>query len=333
MIGVGIVGAGLQGRRRADALTQIPDARLVAITDKDHACARMLASRYGCEGSEDWRNTVRNQDVDLVIVCTPNSTHAEIGIAAMNAGKHVLCEKPLATTLHDAEQMVETSQSQGVSLWCGFNLRYHPAISQALRWKSEGAVGELMFIRSLYGICGREDYDKDWRMRQELSGGGQLMDQGMHVLDLCRVFGGPFTEVKGYVSTAFWNASVEDNAFAIMKTKQNLIAVIHVSWTQWKNLFLFEVSGKDALISAQGLGGSYGDERVSLVKRPGKGQPFEEALFEFRGADDSWKLELFQIIQAIGCKCKSGNATEGVEALRLARAIYESSKTGHAVRV
>lgn len=333
MIGVGIVGAGLQGRRRADALTQIPDARLVTITDKDHARARVLASSYGCEGTEDWRNTVRNRDVNLVIICTPNSTHAEIGIAAMNAGKHVLCEKPLATTLDDAEQMVETSRSQGVSLWCGLNLRYHPAISQALKWKSEGAVGELMFIRSLYGICGREGYDKDWRMSQELSGGGQLMDQGMHVLDLCRLFGGSFTEVKGYVSTTFWNTSVEDNAFAIMKTRQNLVAMIHVSWTQWKNLFSFEVSGRNGLVSAQGLGGSYGDEHVSLMKRPITGQPFEETLLEFRGADDSWKLELFQIVQAISSKRKSGNGMDGVEALRLARAIYESSKTGHAVRV
>lgn len=334
VIGIGIVGAGLQGQRRAQALEHLRDTRLVLVADVVMSRARDLSITAGCNATDDWHDVIDNEDIDLVIVCTPNSSHAEISIAAMKAGKHVLCEKPLARTVEEAQDMVNIARQSGVSLKCGFNLRHHPAVKQALKWKRDGLIGRPMFIRSVYGICGRTGYTSDWRMRIDTAGGGQLMDQGMHVLDLCRIFAGNFAEVRGLVATTFWDIPVEDNAFALMKSKDGTIASFHVSWTLWKNTFSFEIFGTEGAAVVNGLGGSYGDESVALVKKPKASEPFSERHLEFRGLDKSWEVELAEMISSLNDKnAARDDGSDGLEALRLAHAIYTSAKTGQTVKL
>jgi predicted dehydrogenase len=331
---VGLIGAGLQGRRRAQALKQSKDARLVAIADVNQDGARSLAAGADAEISNRWEDIVTRDDIEIVLVCTPPNLHAQMSLAAMEKGKHVLCEKPLALTPAQAEEMVEASQNNHVRLKCGFNHRHHPAIKQAKAWIGEGLIGEAMYVRCQYGIGGRSGYDKEWRADVQVAGGGQLMDQGMHLLDLCRWFLGEIDEAFGFLTASFWDiAPLEDNAFALLRTQKGQVAQIHASWTQWKNLFSFEISGRDGYIIADGLGGTYGTERAILGKRAFL-EPFREEIMEFRGEDRSWYEEWQEFITSIREDREPlGNGYDGLQALRLAHAIYESAQKRSSVKL
>jgi len=328
---VGLIGAGLQARRRARTLN---GAELAMIAAANWDEAKLLADEVGCEATANWEEVVERADVEVVIVCTPPHLHAPISIAAMRAGKHVLCEKPLARVPEEAEEIVDVARETKMKLKCGFNLRHHRAIRQAREWLEQGAIGDLGFIRCRYGICGRPGYEKDWRADREIAGGGQLMDQGMHVLDLSRWFMGEFREAFGFLSTQFWNiAPLEDNAFVLLRTEGGQIASIHASWTQWKNLFSFELFGQDGYILVEGLGGSYGTERATLGQRAFL-QPFREETVEFRGEDPSLSEEWQEFVAAIDKDQEPlGNGYDGLQALKLACAVYESAEKGCVVKL
>lgn len=329
---VGLIGAGLQGRRRAMALKQCGDQAYV-VADAHLEKAQFLASELGCQATTNWEDMVARDDIDVAVVCTPPNLHLPMCIAALKRGKHVLCEKPLARNLKEAEEIVKAAQENGVKLKCGFNLRHHPGIKQARDWFDQGFIGEPSFIRCRYGIGGRPNYEKEWRLNPEISGGGQLMDQGIHVLDLSRWFLGDFNEAFSFTQTYFWNAFVEDNVFALLRTEKGQIASIHASWTQWKNLFSFEVFGKDGYIIVEGLGESYGVEKAVLGKRAFL-EPFKEEAIEFRGDDRSWQEEWKEFTSAIKENREPlGSGYDGLEAIRLAHAIYEAANKGGVVNI
>ena len=331
---VGIIGAGLQGRRRVQALKEFDDVELVIVAAAHLERAKLLAGAMGCEATANWEDVVAREDINAIIVSTPPNLHLPICTAALKQGKHVLCEKPLAQNPEEAKQIVDMAYENGMKLKCGFNLRHHPSVRQAREWLNKGILGEPSFLRLRYGIGGRPGYEKDWRAQAEISGGGQLMDQGMHVLDLSRWFLGEFTEVFGFLATSFWDiAPVEDNAFALLRTPKGHIASLHASWTQWKNLFSLEMFGRDGYAIVEGLGGSYGVERAILGKRAPL-EPFKEEIIEFRGEDRSWHEEWKEFASAIKeGREPLGNGDDGLQALRLAYAIYESSSQGCVVRL
>ncbi len=331
---VGIVGAGLQGRRRAQALIQFEDDRLVAVADVNRDAAESLASGADAKAYSNWEEITNRGDIDAVVICTPPNLHAPIGLAAMQNGKHVLCEKPLAMNPTEAEKMLAAAQNNHIKLKCGFNHRHHPGLKQAKAWINQGLIGDLISIRCQYGIGGRPGYDKEWRADAKVAGGGQLMDQGMHLLDLCRWFLGNFNEVFGFLATSYWDvAPLEDNVFALMRTQRGQIASMHSSWTQWKNQFIFEVFGKDGYVIIDGLGGSYGTEKAILGKRAFL-EPFREEIIEFRGEDRSWLEEWQEFVSAIHENREPlGNGYDGLQALRLASAIYESTRNGSSVKL
>jgi len=331
---VGIIGAGLQGWRRARALREFDDTNLVITADTDQERATLLADEMRCQVTTDWEEVAKREDVEIVLICTPPHLHTPMAIEALKRGKHVLCEKPLALRIEEANEIVDTAQANGVKLKCGLNLRHHPGIQQAREWLDEGAIGEPIFLRCRYGIGGRPGYEKEWRMIPEISGGGQLMDQGIHVLDLARWFLGDFTEAFGFLQTGFWNiAPLEDNAFALLRTEKEKVASIHVSWTQWRNLFSFEIFGEEGYIIVKGLGGSYGTEKAALGKRVFL-EPFREEVIEFRGEDYSWREEWREFVSAIKENREPlGNGNDGVEALKLAQSIYNSAQKGSVIRI
>jgi predicted dehydrogenase len=330
----GLIGAGLQGWRRSRAIKESGETELVIVASGHQEKARRLADEMGCRAVASWEEVVRNEDVEVLLICTPTNLHAPMAIEALKRGKHVLCEKPLAKNIREAEEIVNTARANRVKVKCGFNLRHHPGIQQARKWIDEGAIGEPVFLRCRYGIGGRPGYEKEWRMDPEISGGGQLMDQGMHALDLARWFLGDFTEVSGFLQTAYWDiAPLEDNAFAMLRAKKWEIASIHVSWTQWKNLFSLEIYGRDGYITVEGLGGSYGVEKAILGKRAFL-KPFQEEVIEFRGEDRSWQGEWAEFMKAIKENREPlGSGLDGLEVLRLADAIYQSAQKGSVVRV
>jgi len=329
---VGIIGAGLQARRRALVFKDSPDGELVIVAAAHLERAKRLATPIGCKATDDWKRVTESDDIDVVIVCTPPHLHAPISIAAMEKGKHVLCEKPLARTIDEAKEMLDAAKRNNVKLKCGFNHRFHPSVKQARRVFDEGVIGELNFLRCRYGICGRPGYEKEWRANPEIVGGGHLMEQGIHGIDLFRWFAGDFSQAVGFTSTRFWKMTpLEDNAFALFKTAKGQIASLHSSLTQWKNLFSFEVFGQEGYICTSGLGGSYGTERIAVGKRVFF-EPFREEIIEFRGEDRSWHEEWRELVASIReDREPMGNGRDGLEALRLVLAVYRSATANHVV--
>ncbi len=324
---VGIVGAGLQAKRRVPVLKRFPDTQLVVVSSAHLDSARALANQAGCEAEVGWEWVSRRRDVDVVLVCTPPHLHAPIGIAAMESGKHVLCEKPLARTLEEATKMLAISKSTGRYLKCGFNHRHHPGVNLAKRWLDKGRIGEPLFVRCRYGICGRPGYEKEWRADPKIVAGGHLMEQGIHAVDLSRWFLGEFCEVSCFLGSYHWQAGdLEDNAFVLLRTQEGRIASIHSSLTQWKNLFSFEVFGQEGYVAIEGLGASYGTEKVTYGRRDFS-SPFQETVVEFRGEDRCWMEEWEEFVEAIGQKRQPlGSGADGVEAMRLVFTAYEAAR-------
>lgn len=334
MIGVAVVGVGRIGQRRARVAHQCALSRLVGVADLDGQRAATVAAEHGCIWSAHWEKLVAHPDVDVVVVSTVNNELAPITMAAAVAGKHVLSEKPLGRNAAEAEQMVRAAARAGVILKTGFNHRYHPALWRAHELLEQGAIGDVMWARCRYGHGGRPGYEHEWRADPVISGGGELLDQGVHVMDLLRWFVGEFEQAMGWVGTHFWPTPVEDNAFALLRTARGQVAALHTSWTQWKNLFCLEVFGRDGYLIVDGLGGSYGAERLTLGRRTPTSGPPEEEHFEYRGPDLSWEAEWQDFLRAIGGGGPPlGTGHDGLQAMRLVEAVYRSSTVGGAVRV
>ena len=326
---VAIIGSGLQGRRRAPVVKDWPGTELVIVTSAHGKTADALATKMGCEAGIGWQQVVARSDIDVVMVCTPPDTHAEISIAAMRAGKHVLCEKPLTRTIDEAEAMLSVAAQTGVTLKCGFNHRHHPAIWKAKQLSDQGELGSLIFGRCVYGICGRPGYENEWRANPEVVTGGQFMEQGIHAVDLFRWFMGDVQAVTGFTAASFFSiAPLEDNGFALLRTRAGATASIHSSLTQWKNVFIFEVYGADGYVRVEGLGGGYGNERLVIGKRDFFA-PFSEQVIEYRSDDRSWLEEWREFVEAINeRRAPLGSGQDGLEAMRVAFALYESARTG-----
>jgi len=329
---VGIVGCGLIGGRRAVAARAAGDT-VVAAADRDPARAKALASGANATWTSSWEEVVVDDRVDVVVVATSNDGLLPIGCAALEAGKHVLCEKPLGRNAAEAAALVAAAKNAGRLLKTGFNHRHHPAIREAHELCAKGAIGELTSIRATYGHGGRPNYDQEWRADPVIAGGGELLDQGVHLVDLCRWFLGDFSEVAGMVATWFWNVlPLEDNGFALLRTPSGQIASIHSSWTQWKNLFRLEIFGVDGYVHVEGLGGSYGVERLTHGRRRAESGPPQETSWQFEGVDESWDREWQEFIQAIRERRRPlGDGSDGLAAALLIDAIYESARAGATV--
>lgn len=321
--GIGIVGCGLIGQKRARALG--PDYRLVAVADLDLGRAERLASNYsGCQPFEDWQRVVEHPQVDLVLVATTNDKLAPVALAAIQRGKPVLLEKPGARNAAELEPLVELATNNHVPVKVGFNHRFHPAFKKAREIWDSGEPGELMYIRGRYGHGGRLGYEKEWRANPAIAGGGELLDQGVHLIDLSRWFAGEFPGVQGHIATYFWNMPVEDNAFMLLKTARQQVASLHVSCTEWKNLFSFEIFGRDAKLQIDGLGGSYGVERLTYYRmRPEMGPP-DTTIWEYPGEDKSWVSEFNYFIESIQAgREPEGNLHDALTALKIVQSLHD----------
>ena len=325
---VAIVGCGLIGHKRAQALNP---ARLVACADTALDRAAALARLYpGAVALADWREAVASPDVDIVVVATTNNALAPITLAAVQAGKHVLVEKPAARTQAELAPVMEAARHANVRVRVGFNHRYHPALLQARAIFETGVLGELMFVRGRYGHGGRLGYDQEWRADPALSGGGELLDQGVHLTDLARWFLGDFSQVTGYAHTYFWQMPVDDNAFLLLRTADEKVAFLHVSCTEWKNLFSFEVYGRDAKLHIEGLGGSYGVERLAWYKMLPEMGPPDTTIWEYPRGDASWQVEFQEFLEDIRLgRAPAADLNAAYAALGIVDQIYRKSGYDH----
>jgi predicted dehydrogenase len=331
---IALVGAGLIGNKRAAALQQFGNCRLKVVVDVNRTVAENLSEKFGAEAQSDWKQIIDRDNLDIVIVAVINKFLLPISIAALEKGKHVLCEKPLGRNSQESEKIIKAAEKSGVILKTGFNHRHHPAIVKAKELVEQGQIGRILYLRCRYGHGGRPGYEKEWRANKDLCGGGELLDQGVHVVDLFRWFAGDFEEAFGHASTCFWNMGVEDNSTAIFRRNDGVFATMHTSWTQWKNMFSFEIFGHDGYLVIEGLGGSYGTESLKIGKRRIEGGVPSEQTIKFPGHDVSWVQEWREFISAVeNNKEPIGNGWDGYQANRMIDAVYRSSKAGHVIKI
>lgn len=325
---VAIVGCGVIGKRRAQA---IGPARLVVCADMVPGRAQELArSVPGAMATDDWRKAVSRSDVDIVIVATTNDSLATVALTAVRAGKHVLVEKPAARRAGELDDVIEAMRQEGVQVRVGFNHRYHPAVRKARELFESGILGDLMFVRGRYGHGGRLQYDQEWRANPAQSGGGEMIDQGVHMIDLARVFLGEFHDVQGFAHTYFWSMSVDDNAFLLLRTPTEQAAFLHVSCTEWKNLFSFEVYGRKGKLHIEGLGGSYGMERLAYYRMLPEMGPPDTTIWEYPRGDDSWVVEFKEFIEDIRLgRPPSAGLADARAALAIVEEVYRKSGYDH----
>ena len=289
--------------------------------------AQQLAAQYpGCQATEDWQTLVARDDIDLVIVATTNDALAPITRAAIAHGKHVLVEKPAARNADELRPLVADAQAAGVIVKVGFNHRFHPAFQQAREIFDSGVIGPLMYMRGRYGHGGRLGYEREWRADPAIAGGGEMLDQGVHLIDLARWFAGDFAQVSGHVGTFFWDMPVEDNGFALLKTAQGQVAWLHASCSEWKNLFCFEIFGRTGKLQIDGLGGSYGIERLSFYQMLPQMGPPATTIWEYPGEDISWRDEYAHVVGCIRDRRQpAGTLADALAALEVIRALYDQS--------
>jgi predicted dehydrogenase len=297
---VALIGCGLVGQKR---LKLLPPGSVTVACDLQLERAQKLATQSpGCLATDSVEQTVASPNVDVVMIATVNVSLAPLATQAVQHGKHVLIEKPGAISMKRLDELETAAAKTGALVRVGYNHRYHPACLKALEIFRSGALGPMMFVRGRYGQGGRIGYDKEWRADPKLSGGGELIDQGVHLIDLAGIFLGEFTQVDGHTPTYFWNMLVDDNAFLSLRNAEGKTAWLHASCTEWKNLFSFEVYGRDGKLHWEGLGGSYGPERLTYYKMLPQMGPPETSVWDFPQADESWRVEMTEFFEDIRLK-------------------------------
>lgn len=324
----GVVGCGRIGRLRADILHRHPEVTLVAAADPAGPARGLPES---CRFFQDPEALLRS-DVDAVWVCTPNAATPDLVVAALEAGKHVFAEKPPGRTLADIARIREAeARHPSLRLKFGFNHREHESVRLAASLLRSGDLGRLMWMRGVYGKAGGPDFARDWRSDPAIAGGGILLDQGIHMLDLFRLFAGEFHEVKSFVGRAFWDVGLEDNAFALLRGEEGRVAMLHSSATHWNHTFRLELYLSEAYLVLHGiLSGTrtYGRESLVLGRRDwndpdaARGTPREER-YHF-DEDRSWEREVDDFVQCVlsGRPVTSGSSHDAYRAMELVARIY-----------
>jgi predicted dehydrogenase len=268
------------------------------------------------------RNYKDLKDIDAVIIAVPHKYLYPITRYFLKTGKHVLCEKPGGLTAKEVKKNIDLAKRKKLVYMVGYNCRFHDGFIKARKLYEKGKIGKLIFIRSRFGFGGRKNYDKEWRLNKEMSGGGHLHDQGVHMIDMAKSFMAEIKKVKGMVSNVYWRVGTEDNGFVILKDKNNVIASIHSSLTQWKRLHSFEIYGTKGYLIVEGLGMRYGEpERLILGKRTKDPDKVKETIIECNPvADDSLRLELKDFLSAI--KNKRQPLMDAYETLKIVEEVY-----------
>lgn len=324
-VGLGIIGCGLIGSKRARALGS--SFKLIACYDAFKERADRLAKDHHARAYSSASLLLRDPKIQAVVISTLHDSLAPLTLAAIRAGKHVLVEKPAARSARELLPVLAAAKRARVHVRLGYNHRFHRAFRKAREIVDSGKLGSLMMIRARYGHGGRLGYEKEWRADPKKSGGGELIDQGVHLIDLARWFLGDFKEVEGFAQTLFWKMSVDDNAFLLLRTARGQTASLHASCTEWKNLFSFEIYGRNGKLHVEGLGGSYGLEKLTWHRMLPQMGPPETKAWEFPRADDSWDFEMNEFAKDIRLRRSSQpGLKDGLEALKIVDIVYRESR-------
>jgi predicted dehydrogenase len=338
----GLIGCGHIGQVRAQALKEAEGSELVAIADLDQERARRVAPSSATHLFTDYEKMLAVPDLEAVVVSTPPQFHESMVVAALQAGKHVLCEKPLGSTVESCRKMLETSRKTGKTLTTGFNHRYFPAVKLAKQTLDSGLIGELDHVRAFAGHTGLSEFEAPWMYDRNIMGGGALMDNGIHIIDLTRYFLGEVSEVFGIATSQVWKIDgVEDNGLALLRNPQGKCATLQATWSEWKGYrFHIEVYGDRGMVRV------YYAPMMNLVitmDRPGGRRnrkyhfyPMNIIREKLHGweltARETFKEEIADFIRLTqGKKGAIADGFAGLRAVEIANAVYTSNREKQSV--
>lgn len=322
---VGIIGYGQMGKIRHQALNEVGRAKVIAISEPS------IGSEYELIPNLSHEEIIQHPDIDIIIVCTPNYLNKELTIRSLNAGKNVFCEKPPSFTGKEMEEIIEAELKSGKKLMYGFNHRHHDSIMRMKEVIDSNEYGRILWMRGRYGKSVTADYYKGWRAKKDLAGGGILIDQGIHMLDLFLYLGSDFDTVKAEISNLYWNLEVEDNAFVILKNSKNgMVANLHSTMSQWRHLFSLEIFMEKGYMVLNGLitsTMSYGEEILSIAKNRSTAPAAtweDEYKTQYR-TNNSWRYEMEHFLNAIenNQPVSIGNSKDALKLMRIIDKIYE----------
>jgi len=332
-IKIAIIGMGKMGRIRKQTIEKHPGFELSAICDINSDVADEF---QGLPFENDWQNILK-QKPDAIMVCTFNKHIPDIVCSALDQGINVFCEKPPGQSVDDVKRMINAEKkAKNMILKFGFNHRFHYGVMEAKSIVDSERYGNILWARGIYGKAGGMNFESSWRCDKDLAGGGILLDQGIHMLDLLCYFLGDFTEVKSFVENCYWkNTTLEDNAFALLKTDDAKVAMLHSSATHWKHKFSLDLFMEEGYLCVNGILSStrsYGEESITFARKQfedeasAMGKPREEIIYFDR--DDSWELELDEFYRCIkGEKAIIvGSSQDALRVMELIEIIYKCSK-------
>ena len=331
MIKTGIIGFGKVGRLRKEIIEKNQNLSLDAICDPNLSKNKINIS---CKFFQSYEDLLK-LDIDAVFVCTPNKFTPDIVVSALNSNKHVFCEKPPGKNPKDVKKILEAEKrNKGLKLKFGFNHRYHDNVLEAKSIVDSGRIGKILWMRGVYGKSGGVKFKDIWRSKREIAGGGILLDQGIHMIDLFRMFCGDFQEVKSFVSNSHWELDVENDAFAILRNNKDQIAFLHSSSTQWKHTFSLEISLEKGYVNLYGILSStrsYGQgERLVIARRQFEDEAFSEGnpqeSVTYFNQDNSWQREVEDFVDCIknDKKVTIGSSYDALKTMELVYKIYRA---------
>ncbi|MCQ9207382.1 MAG: Gfo/Idh/MocA family oxidoreductase [Omnitrophica bacterium] len=324
---VGIAGYGVVGKRRRQYIDEHPLLKTIAVCDQKFRENGTLPC--GARSLRDYRELLK-EPLDILFVCMPNYMAAEVTIAGLERGLHVFCEKPPGRDVADVERVIECERRhKGCVLKYGFNHRYHQSVSDTLDIIQSGKLGKILNVRGVYGKSKILSYESGWRAERKYAGGGILLDQGIHMVDLIRLFCGEFTEIKSFISNDYWHHDVEDNAFALMKAADGKIAMLHSSATQWEHCFHIHIALTEGYLELRGIlsgSKSYGQEQLIVGRRSESDQgALKKETFTYL-ADNSWRDEICEFAEAITNekKIRHGTSADALATMKVVYRIYHA---------
>ena len=327
MVKIGIIGFGKMGQIRAGAIKSNENGRVDSIFDINR-----IPNPGKAKVANSAEEIIENPGIDAVFICTPNFLNKPLTITALEQGKHVFCEKPPAFNAAEVEEIRAAEAASGKKLMYGFNHRHHSSIKHMKTLIDSGEYGNILWMRGRYGKSVDKNFFQNWRAKKELAGGGILLDQGIHMLDLFLYLAGDFNEVQAMVSNLYWKLDIEDNVFAIFRNNENgIVAQLHSTMTQWRHLFSLEVFLEKGYLVLNGLktsSGTYGDEMLSIAKNrttaPAATWEDEERITYH--TDISWRSEIEHFFNAIlnDTNIEIGNSTDALKLMKIIDKIYRN---------
>ncbi len=328
MFTVGIVGYGVVGQRRHKTLQQFENFKVVAVSDKIFS---EDTAPKNLKWYSDFKDLILNEKIDVLLVCLPNKFAVEATLLGLKNDMHVFCEKPPARSVAELIPIHEFMKTSNRKLMYGFNHRFHASVMEAKLLIDSKKLGSIVNLKGTYGKSKMISFNQtDWRTDRDQSGGGILLDQGIHMLDLMRYFAGDFTKVFSVIKNNFWNFDVEDNAYVLMETADQVVAQLHSSATQWRHVFNLEITLQKGSIILGGLltsSKSYGSETLKIIYSDpdiDQGNP-QETIDTFE-EDISWDQEMACFTSAVknSDNIENGSVEEAMKIMELIEKIYQS---------